>query len=161
MKNAKRSVARDACISFVRIRAINSARDKIERIVMRIAGAIVPDHKRVEIALTYIFGIGRTRARDIVRQAKISPDIRVKDLASEQANAIREIVEKQYRVEGDLRREIQGHIKRLRDIRTYRGVRHMKRLPVRGQSTKRNSRTVRGNVKKSIGSGRQRAASKT
>ena len=128
---------------------------------MRIAGVVIPDQKRVEIALTYIFGIGRTQAQKIMKQAAIPSEVRTKDLTSEQSNAIREIVEKQYRVEGDLRREIQSNIKRLKDIRSYRGVRHMKRLPAHGQSTKRNSRTVRGNTKKSVGSGRQRAASKT
>ena len=128
---------------------------------MRIAGVVIPDQKRVEIALTYIFGIGRTQASKIMKLAKIPAEVRTKDLTAEQSNAIREIVEKQYRVEGDLRREIQSNIKRLKDIRSYRGVRHMKRLPVRGQSTKRNSRTVRGNAKKSVGSGRQRASSKT
>ncbi len=128
---------------------------------MRIAGVVIPDQKRVEIALTYIFGIGRTQAQKIMKQAKIPEEVRTKDLTPDQSNAIREIVEKQYRVEGDLRREIQSNIKRLKDIRAYRGVRHMKRLPAHGQSTKRNARTVRGNVKKSVGSGRQRAASKT
>ena len=128
---------------------------------MRIAGANIPDQKRVEIALTYIFGIGRTRANLIMKQAGIPFETRTKDLTSEQSNAIREIVEKHYRVEGDLRRETQSHIKRLKDIKSYRGIRHMKRLPARGQSSKRNARTVRGNVKKSIGSGRKRASSKT
>ena len=128
---------------------------------MRIAGVVIPDQKRVEIALTYIFGIGRTQAQKIMKQAKIPEEVRTKDLTPDQSNAIREIVEKQYRVEGDLRREIQSNIKRLKDIRAYRGVRHMKRLPAHGQSTKRKARTVRGNVKKSVGSGRQRAASKT
>lgn len=128
---------------------------------MRIAGVVIPDQKRVQVALTYIFGIGETQAQKIMQLAKIPQDVRTKDLTSEQSNAIREIVEKQYRVEGDLRREIQANIKRLKDIKTYRGIRHMRHLPSRGQSTKRNARTVRGNVKKSVGSGRQRATSKT
>lgn len=128
---------------------------------MRIAGVNIPDEKRIDISLRYIFGIGPTRATGIVTEAGIAPQTRTKNLTSAEMVKIRDVVEKQYRVEGDLRREIQTNIKRLKDIKCYRGIRHMKRLPVRGQSTKRNSRTVRGNVKKSIGSGRKRSSQKT
>lgn len=128
---------------------------------MRIAGVTIPDEKHIDISLRYIFGIGPTRARKIVMEAGISPNTRTKNLTATEIAKIRDAVEKQYRVEGDLRREIQTNIKRLKDIKCYRGIRHMKRLPVRGQSTKRNARTVRGNVKKLVGSGRKRSTSKT
>ncbi|HOM68221.1 MAG TPA: 30S ribosomal protein S13 [Candidatus Paceibacterota bacterium] len=128
---------------------------------MRILGADIPDDKRVEIALTYVFGIGRTRAREILENTKIDFSKKSKELTPQELNKIKEFVEKNYKVEGDLRREIASDIKRLKDIKCYRGIRHIKRLPVRGQSTKRNSRTVRGNVRKSVGSGRKKAASKT
>jgi len=128
---------------------------------MRILGADIPDDKKVEIALTYVFGIGRTRAREILENTKIDFSKKSKELTPQELNRIKEYVEKNYKVEGDLRREIASDIKRLKDIRCYRGIRHLKRLPVRGQSTKRNSRTIRGNVRKSVGSGRKKAASKT
>jgi len=128
---------------------------------MRILGADIPDDKKVEIALTYVFGIGRTRAREILENTKIDFSKKSKELTPQELNRIKEYVEKNYKVEGDLRREIASDIKRLKDIKCYRGIRHLKRLPVRGQSTKRNSRTIRGNVRKSVGSGRKKAASKT
>ena len=128
---------------------------------MRILGADIPDDKKVEIALTYVFGIGRTRAREILKNTNIDLSKKSKELTPQELNKIKEYVEKNYKVEGDLRREIASDIKRLKDIKCYRGIRHIKRLPVRGQSTKRNSRTVRGNVRKSVGSGRKKAASKT
>ena len=128
---------------------------------MRILGADIPDNKKVEIALTYVFGIGRSRAREILENTKIDFSKKHKELTPQELNKIKEYVEKNYKVEGDLRREIASDIKRLKDIKCYRGIRHIKRLPVRGQSTKRNSRTVRGNVRKSVGSGRKKAASKT
>ena len=121
----------------------------------RIAGVTLPSQKRLVIALTYIYGIGDKRAQDILNKAKVDGNIRVKDLALDQENAVRQIVEKEYRVEGELRREIMGNVKRLKDIGSYRGSRHMKGLPVRGQRTKSNSRTVRGNVRKTAGSGRR------
>lgn len=126
----------------------------------RIAGVTLPSNKRIIIALQYIYGVGITRATEVLNKAKVSADIRVKDLTPDQENSIRTIVEKEYRVEGDLRRDIMSNIKRLKDIAAYRGVRHMKGLPVRGQRTKSNSRTVRGNVRKTAGSGR-RALTKT
>ena len=122
----------------------------------RIAGVTLPSQKRTIIALQYIYGVGATRAVDVLNRAKVDGDIRVKDLSPEQENAIRVIVEKEFRVEGELRREVLGNVKRLKDIAAYRGLRHMKNLPVRGQRTKTNSRTVRGNVRKTMGSGRRK-----
>lgn len=121
----------------------------------RIAGVTIPAQKRIVIGLTYIYGIGDIRANKILKQAKVDENIRAKDLTLEQENAIRVIVEKEYRVEGELRREVMGNIKRLKDIGSYRGSRHTKKLPVRGQRTKSNSRSVRGNVRKTAGSGRR------
>lgn len=121
----------------------------------RIAGVTIPAQKRIVIGLTYIYGLGDVRAAKILKQAKVDENIRAKDLSLEQENAIRVIVEKEYRVEGELRREVMGNIKRLKDIGSYRGTRHMKNLPVRGQRTKSNSRSVRGNVRKTAGSGRR------
>jgi len=127
----------------------------------RIAGVNIPSEKKVKISLSYIYGIGPARSMDILSEAKIDPEKRVKDLSETEINKIREIVEKRYLVEGDLRREIVGNIKRLKEIGAYRGIRHAKGLPVRGQTTKRNSRTVRGNVRRTASSGRKPAAQKT
>ncbi len=128
---------------------------------VRIAGVTIPNEKRVEIALTYIYGIGRTKSSQILGEAKVSPDTRVKDLKDEEVNKIRVIIEKQNKVEGDLKREVMANIKRLKDIGSYRGSRHQKGLPARGQRTKTNNRTVRGNTRKTMGSGRAKAAQKT
>jgi small subunit ribosomal protein S13 len=128
---------------------------------IRIAGVTIPNEKRVEIALTYIYGIGRTHANEILDLAKIDPNTRVKNLAEEETNKLREIIEKKYKVEGDLRREVLGNVKRLKEISSYRGLRHAKGLPVRGQRTKTNNRTVRGNVRKTSGSGRKPSGQKT
>ncbi len=128
---------------------------------MRLAGVNIPDNKRIAVALTYIFGIGRASSQKILAKAKIGQDRKAKDLNTDEFNRLREVVEKQYRVEGDLRREIFANIKRLKDIKSYRGIRHIKRLPVRGQGTKHNSRTVRGNVRKTMTSGRKPSAQKT
>lgn len=128
---------------------------------VRIAGVTLPNEKRVEIALTYIFGIGTKFSQRVLKKAAVSPDIRVKDLKEEQINKIRNIVEKEYRVEGDLKREISSNIKRLKEISSYRGTRHSKNLPARGQRTKTNSRTTRGNVRRTMGSGRKPTAQKT
>lgn len=122
----------------------------------RIAGVILPNNKRIEIALTYIYGIGRTTAKKIIQESGVSADIRVKDLPEDQANKIRDVVEKRYRVEGELRREVLSNIKRLKEIGSNRGLRHIKGLPVRGQRTKTNSRTVRGNVRRTMGSGKRK-----
>ncbi len=128
---------------------------------VRIAGVIIPSDKRVEIALTYIFGIGRSRSNEILQKTGVNPNTRVKDLSEEEINKIRNVIEKEYKVEGDLKREILGNIKRLKEIGCYRGIRHIKGLPVRGQRTKTNSRTVRGNVRRTMGSGRKPPAQKT
>lgn len=122
----------------------------------RIAGVNLPKDKRIEIGLTYIYGIGRTRSNKILGQAGISPDIRVKDLGESDVNKLRQIIEKSYRVEGDLKREVLGNVKRMREIKSYRGARHSKSLPCRGQRTKTNSRTVRGNKRQTMGSGRRK-----
>lgn len=110
----------------------------------RISGVDLPREKRVEIGLTYIFGIGRVTSNKILAETGISPDIRVKDLAENEVALLRNYIEKNLHVEGDLKREVDMNIKRLREIGCYRGIRHRKGLPVRGQSTKRNSRTRKG-----------------
>lgn len=127
----------------------------------RIAGVTLPKDKRVEIGLTYIFGIGKSQANKILAQTKVNPDTRVKDLTDEEANRLRELIEKSYRVEGELKREILMNIKRLKEIGSYRGSRHTRKLPSRGQRTKTNTRTVRGNVRKTMGSGRKLTGQKT
>lgn len=128
---------------------------------MRIAGITIPKQKRVVIALTYVYGIGPTRSVSILSEASVDQSVRVKDLTLEQEDKIRTIVEKEYTVEGDLRRQVGADIKRLKDVKSYRGSRHIKRLPVRGQRTKSNSRTRRGNVRKSAVSGKKPSAQKT
>lgn len=128
---------------------------------VRIAGVTLPNEKRVEASLTYIFGIGNTRSKVILKTAGVNPDTRVKNLNEDEVNKLRNIIEKQYKVEGDLKREIGGNIKRLKEISSYRGSRHAKNLPVRGQRSKTNSRTVRGNVRRTMGSGRKPTAQKT
>lgn len=128
---------------------------------IRIAGVTLPANKRIEIALTYLYGIGLTLSQKILVDANVEGNPRVADLTDAQANKIRELIEKQYKVEGDLKREVLMNIKRLKEIGAWRGVRHSKNLPVRGQRTKTNSRTVRGNVRKTMGSGRKAAAEKT
>lgn len=127
----------------------------------RIAGVNIPDNKRIEIALTYIYGIGLFLSRRILSQAKINPDIKTNKLTAEEINRLREIVEKNYKVEGELRQLEMMNIKRLKDIGSYRGIRHIKGLPVRGQQTRTNTRTVRGNVRRTMGSGRKKPAEKT
>ena len=123
----------------------------------RIAGINIPDKKRIEIALTYIYGIGRSLSKKILEEAKISPDIKAERLSEEEINKLREIIEgKKYKIEGDLRRELMTNIKRLKEIGSYRGIRHIKGLPVRGQQTKTNSRTVRGNIRRTMGSGKRK-----
>ncbi|MCD6528128.1 30S ribosomal protein S13 [bacterium] len=127
----------------------------------RIAGVNIPENKRIEIALTYIYGIGRSLANKILREVNIDPNLRANQLSSVQIAKLKEVVEKNYKIEGDLRREIMLNIKRLKDIGCYRGIRHIKGLPVRGQRTRTNSRTVRGNVRRTVGSGRKKAKEKT
>lgn len=128
----------------------------------RIAGVTLPNTKRAEIALTYIYGIGLTSSRKILEDLKIDPNTRAKDLTEPQVNDIRKTIEKNgFLIEGELRREVLSNIKRLKEISSYRGSRHTKGLPSRGQSTKTNTRTVRGNVRKTAGSGRKASAQKT
>lgn len=116
----------------------------------RIAGVDLPNDKRIEIGLTYIFGIGRATSNEILSKAGVNPDVRVKDLTEEEAGKIRKIIDQEYMVEGDLRRDTSLNIKRLMEIGCYRGIRHRKSLPVRGQKTKTNSRTRKG-PKKTVG----------
>jgi small subunit ribosomal protein S13 len=120
----------------------------------RIAGVTLPPNKKTEFALCYIYGIGRTTARKVLAETKVDGGIRVKDLTEDDVNKLRNLIEKSLKVEGELRREVLANIKRLKDIGSYRGVRHAKGLPVRGQRTKTNNRTVRGNVRRTMGSGR-------
>ena len=122
---------------------------------MRILGITVPDQKRLEIGLTCLYGIGIPTARKILKQVNIDLGKKAKDLTPDEENKIRAIIEGM-KIEGNLKREISANIKRLKDIKTYRGIRHIKRLPVRGQRTKTNSRTVRGNVRKTMASGRRK-----
>lgn len=128
---------------------------------IRIAGVTLPNEKRIEAGLKSIYGIGISRAKKILADLKINPDIRVKSLAETEANKLRDFIEKSFKIEGDLKREILLNIKRLKEIKAYRGIRHQKNLPVRGQRTKTNSRTVRGNVRKTMGSGKKPSTQKT
>ncbi|MBD3251206.1 30S ribosomal protein S13 [Candidatus Uhrbacteria bacterium] len=122
----------------------------------RIAGVTLPAQKRVDIALTYIYGIGRTTANKIIAASGVPAETRVKDLSDAQTDKLRELVEKGEKVEGDLRREVMSNIKRLKEIKSYRGDRHTRKLPVHGQRTKTNNRTVRGNVRRTMGSGKRK-----
>ncbi len=123
---------------------------------MRLLGINIPDNKRVIISLTYIYGIGPTRSRQILASSKISPDKRAKDLTPEEVNTVKNFIEKNYQTEGELRQVVRKNIQNMKDLQTYRGSRHARRLPVRGQRTKTNSRTVRGNVRKTVGSGKRK-----
>jgi small subunit ribosomal protein S13 len=122
---------------------------------MRILGITIPNEKRLDIGLTTLYGIGRATANKILLDAGVSPDTKPGDVTLDQENTIRKNVEDRT-IEGNLKREIAGNIKRLKDIKAYRGVRHMRKLPVKGQRTKTNSRTVRGNVRNTMGSGRRK-----
>src|SRR5436309_16037186 len=115
-----------------------------EENMARIAGVDIPREKRVEISLTYIYGIGLTTSKQILERARINPDTRVKNLTEEEVNRLRELIDREYKVEGDLRREVDMNIKRLIEIGCYRGMRHRRNLPVRGQRTRTNARTRRG-----------------
>ncbi len=128
--------------------------------MIRIAGINLPDEKRIEIALTYVYGIGPSTSRKLLKQLDIDANTRTKELSAEDANKLRDEIEKKYKVEGELHHEVKMNIKRLKEIGSYRGSRHQKGLPVNGQRTKTNSRTVRGNVRRTMGSGR-RSESKT
>jgi small subunit ribosomal protein S13 len=124
----------------------------------RIAGVDLPNDKRIEVALTYIYGIGMSTSRKILTQTQVSPDTRVKDLAESEISRLREFIDRSHRVEGDLRREVALNIKRLQEINCYRGIRHRRNLPVRGQRTKTNARQKRG-PRKTV-AGRRRAIAK-
>ena len=126
---------------------------------MRIAGINIPDNKRLEYALTAIYGVGLARARKILIEAKVDPAQKSPALKPEEENKIRQAVEN-YRIEGELKRETAGNIKRLKDIKSYRGSRHLRGLPTRGQRTKTNSRTRRGNVRKTMASGKRKVEKK-
>ncbi len=128
---------------------------------MRVSGVNIPKQKQVGTALTYVYGIGLTASAKILSAAAVDSTVRVKDLTREQEDAIRTIIEHQHKTEGDLRREVSANIKRLKDIKCYRGNRHTKRLPTRGQRTKTNSRTVRGNKRNMAMSGKKPSAQKT
>jgi len=126
----------------------------------RIEGVDLPRSKRVEVGLTYIYGIGQTRAKEIIAKTNVNPDTRVKDLTEKDVSEIREYINKNYQVEGDLRRDVQMNIKRLVEIGCYRGLRHKRGLPVHGQRTKTNARTRKGPKKTVAGRGRRRGATK-
>ena len=126
---------------------------------MRIAGITIPTAKRLDIALTIIYGVGRSRARKILDTAKVDYSKKSDSLSTDEENRIRQAMET-FKIEGDLKRETGGNIKRLKDIQSYRGVRHMRNLTVRGQRTKTNSRTRRGNMRKTMGSGRKKVDKK-
>jgi small subunit ribosomal protein S13 len=126
----------------------------------RIEGVDLPRNKRVEIALTYLYGIGLSRSQEILATTRVNPDIRVKDLSEAEVNVVREYIAKTYKVEGDLRREVQMNIKRLIEIGCYRGLRHRRNLPTRGQRTRTNSRTCKGPKKTVAGRGRRRGSAK-
>ena len=123
---------------------------------MRIFGVNIPDNKRIEIALTYVYGVGRAVSNQALVAAKVDINKKAKDLTADEILHIQNWLEKSFPVEGELRQRIKTDINRLKDLKTYRGIRHMHRLPVRGQRTKTNSRTVRGNVRKTAGSGKRK-----
>jgi len=123
---------------------------------MRIFGVNIPDEKRIDVAITYVYGIGRSLSPKVLAAAKVDPSKRAKTLSAEEVSRIQAFIEKNFPVEGELRQRIKRSIGRLKDLQAYRGVRHSRRLPVRGQRTKTNSRTVRGNVRKTAGSGKRK-----
>ena len=123
---------------------------------MRLVGINIPDEKRIDIALTYVYGIGTTSARRICVITKINPTKRAKELKPEEVDRIKNELEKTYKIEGELRQVLKTNIARLKEVKAYRGIRHMRKLPVRGQRTKTNSRTVRGNVRHTAGSGKRK-----
>ncbi|MDO8602002.1 MAG: 30S ribosomal protein S13 [bacterium] len=126
----------------------------------RISGINIPDDKRIEYSLTYVYGIGLQASRVILKTANVAPSKKAKELIAEEVNKIQAIIDSTYKVEGDLRREVSGNVKRLKEIGAWRGTRHARRLPIHGR-TKTNSRTIRGNVRKTMGSGRKPAGQKT
>jgi len=128
---------------------------------VRIAGVTIPSEKKVKISLTYVFGVGEAIASKVLEEVGISGEKRVNELSDNEINKIREVIEKKHVIEGDLRREVASNIKRLKEISSYRGDRHAKKLPARGQRTKTNSRTVRSNTRRTMGSGKVTSAQKT
>ena len=126
----------------------------------RISGINIPENKKIEIALTYIYGVGLTRSNLILNTVGIDKNKRAKELTSDEVNKIQNVIDNNYRVEGNLRRDINDNVKRLKEIGTWRGIRHIRQLPIKGR-TKTNSRTLRGNVRKTMGSGRKPSAQKT
>lgn len=129
--------------------------------MLRISGVNIPDQKRIEVSLTYIYGVGLKTSQNILEDLKIDPSTRTKDLTATEENKLREAIEKGLRTEGELRHVVRNNIKRLKEINCFRGTRHVKGLPARGQRTKTNTRTVRGNTRKTMGSGRKKSDSKT
>lgn len=127
----------------------------------RIAGINIPENKKIIFSLAYIYGIGRPLAAKIIKQLKVDSAKKAKELTNEELTLLKDYVEKNYKIEGDLKRIVQSNIKRLKEVGAYRGYRHARGLPVRGQRTKTNSRTRRGNVRKTAGSGRKKSAEKT
>ena len=127
----------------------------------RIAGINIPNEKRIEASLPYIYGVGLPLSKKILKETGVNPDTRTKDLSEADLNKLRDYVEKHFKVEGQLRQQILVNIKRLKEIGSYRGTRHIKGLPARGQRTKTNSRTRRGNVRRTAGSGRKKSSDKT
>lgn len=121
----------------------------------RIAGINIPENKQIEVALTSIYGIGRSLALKILKKTNVNPMKKAKDLTEKEVSDLRKIIEENHKVEGDLKREIMGSIKRLKEIKCWRGIRHSKGLPVRGQKTRKNSRTIRKNIRRTVGSGRK------
>jgi len=128
---------------------------------IRISGVNLPEDKRIVVALTYVFGIGRSMSKKIVKELGIDENVKTRDLDASSEKKLRDYVEDKIKVEGDLRRDVMQNIKHQKDVGAFRGTRHLKSLPVRGQRTKTNSRTVRGNVRRTAGSGRKAAAEKT
>jgi small subunit ribosomal protein S13 len=129
--------------------------------VPRIAGVSIPENKRIVISLTYVYGIGSSLSKKILNELKIDVSKKASDLSVEEVNNLKSFIEKNYKIEGDLRRQIMINVKRLKDVGAWRGLRHIKGLPVRGQKTKTNSRTIRGNVRKTMGSGRKPSGAPT
>lgn len=127
---------------------------------IRIAGVNIPENKRIEYALTAIYGVGLSLAIQILKKTEIKIGEKIKDLPETKINILRNLIEKNYKIEGDLKRQIAQNIKRLKDIKCYRGTRHLKRLPARGQRTRTNTRTLRGNVRVTMGSGKRKADKK-
>ncbi|MBS3903563.1 MAG: 30S ribosomal protein S13 [Anaplasmataceae bacterium] len=123
---------------------------------MRIFGVNIPDEKRIDVALTYVYGIGRFSSQEVLKATKIDPAKKAKELGQEEISKIQTHIEKNFQIEGNLRQQIRRNIQLLKELGAYRGTRHAKRLPVRGQRTKTNSRTIRGNVRKTAGSGKRK-----